>query len=487
MNLRNQLIAAALIALAVSGTVYFRSYPLTAHAQETLTDQPLASVLEVQEAFRRVSAAVLPSIVEISVRSENITQETGENGIPWSEFFSDPAEESSGPRFFRSEGLGSGVLIEKKDNWHYVVTNAHVIGEAQHISVELFDGQHIEAETVGRDVRKDIALVRFQLPNSNLQPVPIGNSDKLYVGDWVLAFGSPYGYEQSVSSGIVSALGRRSGPGNNINDFIQTDTAINQGNSGGALVNVRGEIIGINTFITTPNRGSIGLGFAIPINNVMSSVRQLLNTGEVRYGWLGVSLGTFGPEAAESLGYPERTGAMVYQVFKGSPADKAGLLPGDLVTVLDDKPVTDSDGLIYRIGEKQPGQKARLTVNRFGREKRISVIMGKRTDEESVKTLHNRAFPGFLAAPLLEDVREAMKIPETVTGVAVAEVYPRTAAHAVDLRAGDLITAVNGHSIASLRDLYTELARIRKDFPSYSVWRNGKMVNLAERKGNAND
>ena len=220
------------------------------------------------------------------------------------------------------------MIVENKGDEHYVVTNSHVVGEnPEEITLELYDTRSVTAELVGIDARKDLALLRFKMPDSRLKPVDIGDSDHLYVGDWVLAYGSPYGYEQSVSSGIVSALGRRDGPGEYINDFIQTDAAINQGNSGGALVNIRGELVGINTFITTPNGGSIGLGFAIPANNVMSSVRQLIDTGAVRYGWLGVSLGTFGPEAAESLGYSEGSGALVYQVFEGSPAETAAFAP----------------------------------------------------------------------------------------------------------------------------------------------------------------
>ncbi len=441
-----------------------------------------ASAEDVQEAFRAVSAEVLPTVVEVSVKTEGLIEQDDDIELPWNEFFYNPLEDNESPRSFQSQGLGSGIIIERQENDYFVITNTHVVGNAEEIFIELNDGSSISAELVGKDERKDLALLKFSFPDRVLPVIRLGDSDKLYVGDWVLVFGSPFGYEQSVSSGIVSALGRKDGPGDNINDFIQTDASINQGNSGGALVNIRGELVGVNTFITTPNSGSIGLGFAIPVNNIITTFRQLIDTGEVNYGWLGVSLGIVGEEAAESLGYGLKEGVMIYQVFEGSPADLGGLQPGDLITSLDGKPMNETDRLIYRIGDKAPGDTALFTVNRFGEPHTIEALIGEREGEEAVRALHGRAMPGFVAAPLMPDLRAAMNLPEDISGIPVAEVYPRTSAQAVDLRPGDIIIAVNDTMIVTLKDLYLAIGPSISKAPVYTVYRNGETLKLEVKK-----
>ena len=441
---------------------------------------PYSSAEIVQETFRIINAEVSPTIVEVSVRAEDIAGENGDRELPWNDFFQDPSEEGQVPRFRQSEGLGSGIIIESRGDDYYVITNSHVIGNAKEISVELSDKSIFLAKLVGVDKRKDLALLIFTSNKRKLPVIRIGDSDKVYVGDWVLAFGSPYGYESSVSSGIVSALGRKNGPRSNINDFIQTDASINQGHSGGALVNIRGELIGVNTFITTPNRGSIGLGFAIPINNVRTMFRQLIDTGEVRYGWLGVSLGAYSKEAAESLGYEQNEGILVYQVFDQSPADVASIKPGDLITALDGIPYSDISRLTYKIGDKTPGDAALFAINRFGEELDISVTIAERGEEESVRELHSGVRPGFVPSPLTPEIRQAMELPDDIHGVPVAEVYPRTHAQAIDLRAGDIIRAVNGIEIDSLEALYRAYYSESQDY-HLTVYREGETIELLSR------
>ena len=451
-------------------------------AEET-EHNPYAEAEKVQEAFRVVSARVLPSVVEVTVKSEGIVETPGNTDQPWNDFFKNPQDENGTPRHFQSRGLGSGIIIERSNDEYFVITNAHVVGDSEEIYVRLNDGSILPVELAGKDERKDLALLKFASGDRTLPVITLGDSDKLYVGDWVLAFGSPFGYAQSVSSGIVSALGRQDGPADNINDFIQTDTPINQGNSGGPLVNIRGELVGINTFITTPNSGSIGLGFAIPVNNIITSFRQLIDYGEVKYGWLGVSLGAVGKESGESLGYGVDEGIMIYQVFEDSPAYNAGLQPGDLITAFEGKPAETRERLIYRIGDKAPGERVSFSVNRFGELLRIEAVMGAREDEEAVRALHGRAIPGFVAAPLVSDIREAMKLPDTVQGAAVAEVYPRTYAQSVDLRAGDIITAVDNISVESLKDLYLAVGPRSITEPVYTVYRNGETIVLEKNTG----
>jgi Do/DeqQ family serine protease len=455
--------------------------PLGRALAENPDTSPYASALSVQEAFRAVSAEVLPTVVEVSVRAQGVASQPEGRELPWNEFFQDPARPNESPKYFQSQGLGTGVVIERNQDTYYVITNAHVVGESEEISVKLFDGTKAKASLVGRDERKDLALLSFDHPESSLPVIRLGDSDRIYVGDWVLAFGSPYGYDHSVSSGIISALGRRDGPGENINDFIQTDASINQGNSGGPLVNIQGEMIGVNTFITTPNSGSIGLGFAIPANNIRNTFRQLIDTGEVKYGWLGVSLGSYGAEAAESLGYLVGEGVMVYQVFDGSPGNQAGLRPGDLIVALDGRPAGDNERLIYRIGDKAPGEKAVFTINRLGITISVIAVIGTREAEDEVRAMHGRAHPGFVAAPLISELRTAMKLPEDIVGVPVAEVYPRTFAQSVDLRPGDIIVKVNGRDIADLAGLYRVLGDSRSDGISYTIFRNGEIIKLQKQ------
>jgi len=457
--------------------------PIQPVLAEVSDDNPYSEAEKVQEAFRRVSAEVLPSVVEVTVKSEGLVQKQGNSDQPWNDFFVNPLDESGGPQYFQSQGLGSGIIVDRRNEEYYVITNAHVVGKSEEIFIRLNDGSSQSVELVGKDERKDLAVLKFSASEKDLPVIRFGDSDKLYVGDWVLAFGSPFGYAQSVSSGIISALGRQDGPGDNINDFIQTDTSINQGNSGGALVNIRGELIGINTFITTPNSGSIGLGFAIPVNNTITSFRQLIDYGEVRYGWLGVSLGAIAKESAESLGYGIDEGVMIYQVFEDSPGYEAGLQPGDLITALDGKIAVNSENLIYRIGDKSPGDTAEFTVNRFGDSLTLQAVMGAREGEEAVRALHGRAIPGFVAAPLVDDLREAMKLPENIKGAAVAEVYPRTHAQSVDLRAGDIIISVNNQSIESLKQLYLAIGPPSFTQPVYTVYRNGEIIKLENSIG----
>ena len=433
-----------------------------------------------QDAIRLTSAKLAGAIVEINVESEKkISKNNGQ--MPWEDFFDDPsAPPSEDFKLYRSLGMGSGVIIKRDGHTYYIVTNGHVIGSAENIEVLLANEETINGRLVGKDPRKDLAVVRIEYTKENLPVAVFGDSDTLYVGDTVLAFGSPLGYEKTVTSGIVSSLGRHYGLESNISEFIQTDASINQGNSGGPLVNLSGEIIGINTFIATPNRGSVGLGFALPSNNVKVSVRQIIDTGEVSFGWLGVSLGAYGPEAAAELGYPEEGGIMIYQVFDGSPAEKAGIKPGDRVLTFDGKTYTNREALIYDIGEIQPGEHSIFQMDRFGNTVELTVRLGERPSEDNVRAMHGLARPGFVPGPLTEDLREIMQLPPEVEGVAIAEVYPRTQAHAVDLRPGDILTTVNGEPIKNLPEMYIAMAKRVLDAPWYTVYRNGESFTLKQ-------
>ncbi|MDC7241344.1 MAG: Do family serine endopeptidase [Spirochaetales bacterium] len=445
-------------------------------------ESEIATMENFQNSFRKVAAESLPWVVEIDV-VEVTTRSTTPfgNGAPWNFFFGNPQQGEEGEtteREFKTPGLGSGFIVEQDGNTYYVVTNNHVAGKADEISIKMDNGDEYEAELVGADERKDLALLKFE-SRETLPVARLGDSDGLYVGDWVLAIGSPFGYKSSVSAGIISALGRQNGPDGNINDFIQTDAAINQGNSGGPLVNMKGEVVGINTWITTSTGGSIGLGFSIPINNVKQTVRDFIDKGEVQYGWLGVSIGDLPEDVATSMDLDERTGAFVYQVFTNSPADDGGIHPGDYILAVNGKEAQDKNHLTRMIGDMRPGDHAEFLLIRNGQKMSVTVKIKARASEEDVKQMNNQAWPGVSVFPLIDSLRERMDLDEEVQGVFVAEVYPKTTMQVAGIQSGDIITGVNGETVESLKEFYTAMAEIGSGQFYISFYREGHEMETA--------
>lgn len=334
---------------------------------------------------------------------------------------------------------GSGVIIDSSKG--YVVTNHHVVKNAERISITLKDGRHLKASLVGSDAATDIALLRTEA--TGLRAVDLGDSDQLAVGDVVLAIGNPFGLGQTVTSGIVSALGRSGLNAENYEDFIQTDAPINPGNSGGALVNSKGQAIGINTAIIAPGGGNVGIGFAVPINMVKAVVRQLEETGQVRRGRIGVAVQSITPDVAEAMKLPTTGGALIGSVEHGSSAERAGLKPGDAILQIDGRPVLNASDLRTRIGLREPGAKLNLTYLRDGKQSTASVVI------EATKTTDlGTAAPKLAGAQLAEQPSEA-------SGIAVESVADGSAAARLGLKAGDLIVGINQkpvHTIAELRD-----------------------------------
>ncbi|MCL1818163.1 MAG: trypsin-like peptidase domain-containing protein, partial [Spirochaetaceae bacterium] len=283
----------------------------TAYAQD-VGREGIKTLESLQGSFRSISEKVRPCVVTVSVSSVRRQGQQGDRNMPWFYYFFGRPDEGEAPdREFRNNGIGSGVILKKNGSTYYVLTNNHVVGKADDIKIHLFDGREFSTKLVGKDERKDLAVVSFET-SEDLPIAAVGDSSTLHVGDWVLAVGTPFGLESTVTAGIVSALGRRGGPDGNISDFIQTDASINQGNSGGALVNLAGDLVGINTWITSPTGGSIGLGFAIPINNVKKAVDDLIERGAVQYGWLGVTISSLNADMVSSLQVPDGRGAFVY-------------------------------------------------------------------------------------------------------------------------------------------------------------------------------
>lgn len=419
--------------------------------------------LSFQEAFRDVADQIAPVVVEVNVVDVvNVQQPQS----PF-EFFFGPDGEDEGDgegREYRRQGLGSGVIVRRDGQTTYAITNAHVVAEVDEVSVVLNDDREFDAEIVGTDRRLDLALLEFEAPGS----VPVatfGNSNNLRVGDWVVAVGNPLGFQSTVTTGIISAVGRsapRQGQAvSNITDFIQTDAAINPGNSGGALANLNGEIIGINTWIASRSGGSVGLGFAIPANNVEKAVNDFIDEGQVVYGWLGVSIGDANPQLypniREDLGLGETTGAMVFNVYDGSPADNDGILPGDFITSANGEEVESANELTRIVGNLSPGESIDFGLMRYGNPRRLSVDITQRRPESELQEQRSRVWPGMYVINVTDRLREQLELGRRRDGVVVRAAIEGSPAAQSGIRQGDLITEVNGRNVDSMRDFYRAL------------------------------
>lgn len=410
------------------------------------------SVLEaMQNVFRSISEQVLPSVVEVDVTEKKTRPANPFGDLPF-KFFGFPDNDE--PQEYEAQGLGSGVIIRKDGKKYYVLTNNHVAGSATEISVKLNDGRKFDGKLVGADERMDVALVSFESDEA-IPCATLGDSDKVQTGDICFAMGAPLGYSQSVTEGIVSATGRSGGQIGNINDFIQTDTAINQGNSGGPLLNIYGEVIGINTWIASQSGGSQGLGFAIPINNIKHAIDEFIANGKVTYGWLGVSLVEIRDEIKDSLGVKGKDGAFASQIFVDSPAFKGGMQAGDYIIELNGRAVRNVDQLVRDVGSLPANKEAKFKVIRGAKEMPLNVMITERTKEVSSSTA--KLWPGFIPVPLTEDVRKKLELDNKIEGVAVTNVQAKSPAASLRLQEGDVITAVNGKKVKNLAEFYAAL------------------------------
>jgi Do/DeqQ family serine protease len=433
-----------------------------------LPSDAMAVAEGLQNVFRSVADKVLPSVVEIKTVSVQKRQAPNFNGIPWDFFFgprdgSPREQEQEQEREFRSQGLGSGIIVRQKNDLYYVLTNYHVINEANEIVVASNAGKEYPAELVGKIERRDLAVISFKTKD-DFPIAELGNSDDVRVGDWAIAVGNPLGFMSSVTMGIVSAVGRTGGPGGNINDFIQTDTSINQGNSGGSLVNIRGEVIGINTWIASTSGASVGLGFAIPINNAKRIVDEFINEGSVKDGWLGVSLIEADKDMLESLGLEGKRGALASQVFLGSPADKGGIRPGDFITHVDGREARGMNQLTMMVGDLRPGQRAVFTAVRDRGVKEFTVLIEPRTDQVAAE--NKKLWPGLHVVAVNDSVRNSLKLDKDAQGLVVVNVVSESPAAVVGIQRGDRITAVNDTPVKDPESFY----RVLREKTDRELW-----------------
>ncbi len=414
---------------------------------------------DVQSTLRSVAREVLPTVVEVD--AQNQVQQPQQSVPDLFRFFFGPRGQNQalpGPQQVE-QVLGSGVIVRHTGDKVYVLTNNHVVNGAEHISVKLYNHRVHAAELVGTDPNRDLALIVFQ----STQQVPVaelGDSDTLQVGDWVLAVGNPLGLDSTVTQGIVSAVGRRGLPGTDVapfNDYIQTDAAINQGNSGGGLVNLQGQLVGINTWIASPSGGNVGLGFAIPINNAKRAIHDFITKGKVSYGWLGVSVGTLTAADAEGLDAQGRSGAYVTGIYLDSPAARAGVLPGDLILRVNDQPVKDETDLLLAIGDLEPGSQATLQVFRAGARESLSVKIAERAPEQSISSQAGTLWPGLSVVKISGDIRRQLNLPRSVGDLIVGNVQKGSPAEIAGIQVGDIVESVSSRPVSTLESFYKAL------------------------------
>ena len=487
--------------VAIGATVSLATYefakparaaaPVPAPAAAALDDNSVSALLALDRAMETVAARVTPAIVNVTVTSktspgdvsaQDDSESDNDDSNGMQQFFGQQFG-PFGKKFFQMQpqqpqiehGLGSGVIISPDG---YIVTNNHVVDGAMDIRVTLGDRRILPAKLVGRDTLTDLAVIKVNA--SDLPSVPWGDSTKLRPGQTVLAFGNPLGFRFTVTRGIVSALNRpnpatdRRAPG----QFIQTDAAINQGNSGGPLVDAHGEVIGINTFLVSPSGSFSGMGFAIPTQIVKPTVDALIRNGKVEHGYMGIGISDVTPDEAKFFNVKIAIGAVVSQIEPDSPAAKAGLKTGDVITELNGRTVNDAGELQVAVGQKQPGTKLDLTVMRDGKSMQVPITLeamgarDKNTETASAGTEKPRWGVGL--ADLTPEIRQQVEAGNDVHGALVEKVTPGSSADDAGLRRGDIITEVNRHPVHSAADVQKELSSVPKGEDALVlVWSNG--------------
>lgn len=485
---RRSLFAATALALA-------GGMPVPALAQSPLQNGP-ASVADLAE-------GLLGAVVNIST-SQTVKGTEGPGAVPmpqlpegspfqdfFDDFFKDRGGERGGGGSQKVQSLGSGFVIDAEQG--FVVTNNHVIADADDIEVNFSNGVTLKAELVGTDTKTDIAVLKVDPAGHKLTAVTFGDSNKMRIGDWVMAIGNPFGLGGTVTVGIVSARNRdiNSGP---YDDFIQTDAAINRGNSGGPLFNMNGEVIGINTAIISPSGGSIGIGFSIPSQLAVSVVDQLREFGETRRGWLGVRIQPVTDDIAESLGMKDAKGALIAGIIKGGPVDNGSIQAGDVVTKFDGKEIDDMRDLPRIVAESPVGKAVDVVIVRKGVEQTVKVTLGRLEDGEKLasgegastdegssgeqdKAVATASVLGMTIGELNDENRGKFEIAADVSGVVVTEVAKDSAADERGVQAGEVITEIAQESVSTPKDVMDRIGALKQQ------GRKNALLMLASKTG----
>ncbi len=407
--------------------------------------------------FVEVAKKVKPSVVAIrSERTVTVGPGVGEDffkGTPFEDFF----KQHGGPPAKRKQmGEGSGVIVDAKG---YILTNYHVVAGAEKISIHLFDGRELKGTVRGTDSKTDLAVVHVEA--ADLPGATLGDSDKLQVGEWAIAVGSPFGLEETVTVGVISAKGRSGLGTGTYEDFIQTDASINPGNSGGPLVNIDGEVIGINAMIIQPGQG---IGFAIPINLAKTIMVELIKTGKVIRPWVGIGLQDITSDLMKFFNLKEKAGALISQVYSASPAEKAGLKAGDAVIEIDGVKVTNSQDVVREVLKKQVGQKVNFVIFREGKRTEVSLTTAQMPEKigERGPVKPAREWFGLRVSNVTPDIAKQLGLTKT-EGVVILGVEPNSVAQRAGLKAGDIISEINRQKVVNENDYRSVMERTKPD------------------------
>ena len=447
--------------------------------EKTVSQETTKFLGKLSDALAEVADAVRPSVVNVSTTS-TVTMEENPEGDLFNDpffrhFFGDPHGHQK--RKYKSAALGSGVIFSENG---YILTNNHVVKGAEDIKVVLSDKREFKGKIVGTDPRTDLAVIKINA--KDLPAAKLGDSSKLKPGDIVLAVGTPFGLNSTITMGIVSAVGRSNLGIADFEDFIQTDAAINPGNSGGALVNTNGEVVGINTAIFSTSGGYMGVGFAIPSDMAKTVMDSIIKHGKVVRGWLGVSIQDLTPDIAKSLGIKQQTGALVADVVKDSPAEKAGLKRGDVIVTFDGKPVEDSTSLRNMVSAAAPGKSVTFKLLREGKELSVTATLSEFKERKAVKKVeYNNVLKGITVQELTASLRDQIGVPENMNGVVITDVGADSPAQGI-LQAGDVVLEVNRHDIKNLSDYDQLVSKIgEKDPVLLLIYREGGTIYITIR------
>jgi len=446
-------ISVLLIGFLLGGVSFYFLGKITGRQKGYISLDPHVStqIAESSKAFSEIASSLSPSVVNISTTKVIKRELSPLPEDPFSEFFS-PFRDFKMPKKWKEQSLGSGVIVSQDG---YIITNNHVIEQADEIRVTLFDKRSFKAKVIGADNKTDISIVKIDA--ENLHAVQWGDSDKLQVGEFVLAIGNPYGLSHTVTMGIISAVGRANVGIADYEDFIQTDAAINPGNSGGPLVNTKGEVIGINTAIFSRSGGYQGIGFAVPSNMSRLVMDQLIQKGKVTRGWLGVTIQEITPELSQKFGLKTAKGALIGDVAKGSPAEKAGLKRGDIILEFNGKKVSDVGNLRNMVAQSKVGVQNSLTIMRSGKEYSLNVTtaeLPKDVAETAPGNVpENNALEGLSGLNVIELTREISRqlgFSRDEKGVVVVRVVPGSSIEDAGLRKGDVIQEIDRKKITGI-------------------------------------